>query len=59
MLISKNGLDMHVIVLSLERTLVGRTSGLAKAAENQRQSFLHRRFLTSPSERMIKFQTAE
>lgn len=57
-LISENGLDMHVIVWSLERRLVGRTLGLAKAAENQRQRFLHRN-LTSPSERMIKFQTAK
>lgn len=50
MQIFENGLDMLVIVWSLGCAVVGCTFGIAKAAENQRQRFLHRNLTRSPRE---------
>lgn len=50
MRIFENGLDMLAIVWSLGCPVVGCTFGVAKAAENQRQRFLHRNLTRSPRE---------
>lgn len=48
MRIFENGLDMLAIVWSLGCAVVGCTFGIAKAAENQRQRFLHRNLTRPP-----------